>query len=99
MWLALKGRLVTDADAPFNQDFSLFFYFSPQVKSTYWQAVKAWRSRTAGNSTSSWTLKGIVVTPFFALLDCISKDAGSAPCSSYEIAFLQLINYTLIASQ
>lgn len=61
MWLTLKGRPVTDADAPFNQDRCLFFFF-PQVKSTYWRAVKAWRSRTAGNSTSWWTLKGIVVT-------------------------------------
>lgn len=26
MWLTLKGRPVTDADAPFNQDRCLFFF-------------------------------------------------------------------------
>lgn len=30
-----------------------------QVKATYWRAVKARRSRTAANSTSWWTPKGI----------------------------------------
>lgn len=86
---------------PFNQDRCLFFFF-PQVKSTYWRAVKAWRSRTAGNSTSSWTLKGIVVTraAFFLLpLIAFQRKPGAPRCSPYEIAFLQLINYALIATQ
>lgn len=60
MCFALKACLVTDADAPFNLG-SLPLSF-PQVKSTYWRAVKACCSRTAGNSTSSWTLKGIVIS-------------------------------------
>lgn len=44
----LEGYLVKDADAAFNGNLSLFL----QVKSTYWQAVKAWHSHTVGNSTS-----------------------------------------------
>lgn len=31
MWLTLKGRLVTDANAPFNQDRSVFFSPSGEV--------------------------------------------------------------------
>lgn len=43
----LKVCNVNNADGPFNVTVPFL-----QVKSTYWQAVKAWHSHTVGNSTS-----------------------------------------------
>lgn len=77
MWLTLKGRLVTDAKAPFNQDRLIF---SPSGEVYILASSKSMAQSHSGKLYKLMDPKRYCrdACRFSALLDCISKESRCA---------------------